>query len=129
MRILQVRSVVLLSGLAFVFPKPGACDKSSHSILPARVAAERGLAFLESDEVVTLLACVALGSSEASDGREKAATWLAKNEPTDTTQAAGFRLLAKLLAGKRARDLRKEIDQFRSRQNRDGGWSQVRELP
>src|SRR5262245_64042886 len=51
----------------------------------------------ESDEVATLLAYAALGPrvpadpkerSEARDAREKAAAWLAKTPPSDTTQAA-----------------------------------------
>ena len=63
--------------------------------------------FFESDEVVTLLAYMALGpqvpadpkeKSAARAGREKAAVWLGKNKPTDTTQAAALRLLVKLRA-------------------------------
>src|SRR5205823_3265184 len=56
----------------------------------------------ESDEVATLLAYLALGpqvpadpkeKSEARGAREKAAAWLAKTKPSDTTQAAALRLL------------------------------------
>src|SRR5207249_1889071 len=62
----------------------------------------------ESDEVATLLAYIALGphvpadskeKSDVRDAREKAAAWLAKQKPTDTTQAAALRLLMKARAG------------------------------
>src|SRR5262249_31216678 len=64
--------------------------------------------FFESDEVVTLLAYMALRQfvpKDATDrsperaGRDKAAAWLAKNQPNDTTQAAAFRLLVNVRAG------------------------------
>src|SRR5262249_48804774 len=62
----------------------------------------------ESDEVATLLAYLALGprvpadpkeKSEAHDARERAAAWLAKTKPSDTTQAAALRLLVKVRDG------------------------------
>src|SRR5262249_45836619 len=73
--------------------------------------------FFESDEVGTLLAYLALetqvpadpkAKSPARDGREKAAAWLDKNKPTDTTQAAALRLLVKVRAGTAPKDLRPE---------------------
>ena len=89
----------------------------------------------ESDEVATLMGCIALGipadakeNTGARDSREKAAAWLAKTEPGDDTQAAGLRLLVKVWAGTPTKALRTEMDQFRSRQNRDGGWGQLRGL-
>jgi hypothetical protein len=92
----------------------------------------------ESDEVVTLMACLDLapiasaGPSEKSDNREsreKAAAWLTKTEPSDTTQAAAFRLLRSVWGKSPAKQIRKEIEQFEKRQNGDGGWSQVNGLP
>jgi hypothetical protein len=92
----------------------------------------------ESDEVATLLASLALGShapagpkdkSAARDGREKAAAWLAKTGPSDTTQAAALRLLVKVRAGESAQALRPGLDELLGRQNRDGGWGQLRGLP
>lgn len=92
----------------------------------------------ESDEVVTLLAYLALRTqvltdtkekSTVRDGRERAASWLAKTKPSDTTQAAVLRLLVKVWSGNSAKALRSEIDEFFSRQNKDGGWSQLRDLP
>jgi hypothetical protein len=94
--------------------------------------------FFESDEVATLLAYLALGpqvpddpkeKSPARDAREKAAAWLDKNKPTDTTQAAALRLLVKVRAGEPAKTLRPEIDRFLGRQNKDGGWGQLADLP
>lgn len=94
--------------------------------------------FFESDEMTTLLGFMALGpqvpadsaeKSEAREAREKAATWLAKNAPNDTTQAAAFRLLLRVRTGDSAKDLQPEIDRFLDRQNKDGGWGQLKDLP
>src|SRR5262249_5894431 len=65
--------------------------------------------------------------SEVRDAREKAAAWLAKTKPSDTTQAAALRLLVKARAGEPARTLQTEIDQFLARQNKDGGWGQLKD--
>ena len=92
----------------------------------------------ESDEVVTLMGCMALGphvqadadnKSAARVSRDKASAWLGRNEPNDTTQAAAFRLLLKLREGKRSRDFKRDITVFMSRQNKDGGWGQIKDLP
>jgi hypothetical protein len=89
----------------------------------------------ESDEVATLLAYLALGpqvpadsreKSSARDAREKAEAWLAKTKPSDTTQAAALRLLVRARAGGPARALQAEIDLVFGRQNKDGGWGQLR---
>ncbi|MCI0461207.1 MAG: terpene cyclase/mutase family protein [Gemmataceae bacterium] len=94
--------------------------------------------YFESDEVATLLGYLALGpqvpadpkeKSQARDAREKAAAWLAKTKPSDTTQAAALRLLVKIRAGGPAKALQPEIDQFLGRQNKDGGWGQLRDAP
>jgi Squalene-hopene cyclase C-terminal domain len=90
----------------------------------------------ESDEVATLLGYLALGSQapaelkEKSDirgARHKAAAWLAKTKPSDTTQAAALRLHVKVEDGEPAETLQSEIDQFLARQNKDGGWGQLRD--
>jgi Squalene-hopene cyclase C-terminal domain len=94
--------------------------------------------FFESDEVATLLACMALGSQVPTDPKEKskvrdalgkAAAWLAKTRPSDTTQAAAVRLLFKVQAGGSAKTLQPEIERFLRRQNPDGGWGQLRDAP
>src|SRR5262249_10601326 len=61
------------------------------------------------------------------ESREKAAAWLAKNSPNDTTQAAALRLLGKVRSGASAKAIEPDIKQFLSRQNKDGGWTQVKE--
>jgi len=87
--------------------------------------------FFESDEIATLLGYMALApqvpadakaKSEIRESREKAAAWLAKNKPNDTTQAAALRLVAKVRAGEPAATLQPLIGQCFARQNKDGGW-------
>src|SRR5262249_32030898 len=92
----------------------------------------------ESDEVATLLAYLALAPhvaaapkepSEARASRERASAWLGKVTPSDSTQAAALRLLVKVRAGESADDLEPEIGRFLRRQNKDGGWGQLPDLP
>ena len=92
----------------------------------------------ESDEVATLLGYLALGpqvpadpneKSDFRDAREKAAAWLEKATPTDTTQAAALRLLVAVRAQEPAEKLQAQTDQFLARQNKDGGFGQLREAP
>jgi squalene-hopene/tetraprenyl-beta-curcumene cyclase len=92
----------------------------------------------ESDEVATLLAFVALGphvpadpneKSDVRTSRERAAAWLEKATPTETTQALALRLFRDVRAGKSPRELQAGIDRLLARQNKDGGWGQDRGLP
>jgi len=92
--------------------------------------------FFESDEVATLLAYLALepniplDSSEKSaarDARAKAAEWLSKSAPNDSTQAMVFRLLRRVREGESAEALQPAIDEMISGQNGDGGWGQLKE--
>jgi hypothetical protein len=92
--------------------------------------------FFESDEVATLLGFMALGphvntdvkaKSPEREARAKAAAWLAKQKPNETTQAAAYRLLVKVRAGEKALDA--DIADFVRRQNKDGGWGQLKEAP
>jgi squalene-hopene/tetraprenyl-beta-curcumene cyclase len=94
--------------------------------------------FFESDEVATLLAYMALGPYVPKDAgqksperaaRARAAAWLATNQRNDTTQAAAFRLLLKVRAGESAKTLAPALERFLRRQNKDGGWSQLKGLP
>jgi squalene cyclase len=92
----------------------------------------------ESDEVVTLLADLALGphvpadpmeKSSARESRESAAAWLRKSKPTGTTQADALRLFRDVRAGKPAKEIEAGINRLVSRQNKDGGWGQDSGLP
>jgi hypothetical protein len=92
--------------------------------------------FFESDEVATLLGLMALyqqrpadpnAKSEISDARDKAAAWLAKTEPTDTTQANAYKLLANVQEHAPAETLQPQIDGLLARQNQDGGWGQLKD--
>jgi hypothetical protein len=91
----------------------------------------------ESDEVATLLASVALGSqvpankkdnSAARESQHKAAEWLSKNKPTETTQTLALWLYHDVRAGKPAKEVETRIDLLLRRQNEDGGWGQDKGL-
>ena len=105
------------------------------SLAPAK---NRPPPVFESDEVVTLMASMALGPqvppdskepSAARDSRERAAAWLAKTQPAQSTQAWALRLFRDLRAGKPAKELQGSIDHLLSAQNKDGGWGQDKDLP
>lgn len=92
----------------------------------------------ESDEVVTLMATIILGSQVPADpgqespvraGRERAATWLEKNEAGVSTQAVAVRLFRDVRAGKPSEELAPGIERLLSLQNEDGGWGQEKGLP
>jgi squalene-hopene/tetraprenyl-beta-curcumene cyclase len=94
--------------------------------------------FFESDEVATRLAYMALRphvpadaktKSAARDSRSKAAEWLNKTKPADTTQAAALRLLMTVRAGAPADTMKADVAKFLQRQNKDGGWGQLPGLP
>jgi hypothetical protein len=92
--------------------------------------------FFESDEVVTILAFLDLGphvpadvkeKSPARDSRERGAAWLAKQKPNDTTQAEALRLLRDVWSGKPSKEVEAGIERLLSRQDKDGGWPQLKE--
>ena len=95
--------------------------------------------FFESDEVATRWAYLALrpqvaanrpvDNSAVRDSLEKAAAWLAKTAPADTAQAAALRLLMKFRSGESAEAIQSDVTQFLNRQNNDGGWGQLQDLP
>jgi Ca2+-binding EF-hand superfamily protein len=92
----------------------------------------------ESDEVVTLMTLMALEShippdakkqSDARDSCTKAEKWLEKEKATETTQSQALRLFRAVRAGKSANSLQPLLDGLFSRQNKDGGWGQDKNLP
>jgi Squalene-hopene cyclase N-terminal domain len=92
--------------------------------------------FFESDEVATRLGFMALGQrvladpdehSPVREARTKAAAWLAKATPSDTTQAVALRLLARVQGAEPAVSLEPAIRELLSRQNTDGGWGQLKD--
>lgn len=92
----------------------------------------------ESREILTLLAVIAMlpqkshdpaESSLVRESRRKANAWLDSITPGDDTQAAALRLLVASKERKSARVIRGAIAGILKRQNADGGWGQLRELP
>jgi Ca2+-binding EF-hand superfamily protein len=92
----------------------------------------------ESDEVVTLMAFMALEShippdakkqSDARDSCTKAEKWLEKEKASETTQAQALRLFRAVRAGKSDKELQLLLEGLLSRQNKDGGWGQDKNLP
>lgn len=97
--------------------------------------ANRPPPFFESDELATLLALMDLSphvpadekeKSEFRDSRTNGAAWLAKAKPAEATQWLAMRLFADLRAGKPEKDLQTQVDALLARQNKDGGWGQVK---
>jgi hypothetical protein len=99
------------------------------SLAPAK---NRPPPVFESDEVVTMLAWIALeadGGTEKSASREKATAWLAKATPTASTQAAAVGLFRDVRLGRPAKEIQTKADRLLARQNKDGGWGQDKDLP
>jgi hypothetical protein len=92
--------------------------------------------FFESDELATLLALTDLSphmpadnkeKSDIRDSREKGLSWLAKEKHSETTQSLAIRLFTDVRGGKSSKELQPQIDDLLARQNKDGGWGQVKE--
>jgi squalene cyclase len=87
--------------------------------------------------VVTLLAYIDLGArlaadpaeaTPARDGRERAAAWLERQKPGESTQARALQLFRDVRAGKPAAELQPGIQRLLGLQREDGGWGQEKEL-
>lgn len=105
------------------------------SLAPAK---NRPPPVFESDEVVTLMAYMALArhlpadpkeKSDIRTARDKAAAWLSKTKPSESsTQASALRLLRDVRAKKSLTELQAGIDHLVALQNKDGGWGQDKGL-
>jgi hypothetical protein len=104
------------------------------SIAPAQ---NRPPPVFESDEVVTLMAYMALGprstagateTTAAESGRAQAAAWLKRHEPGESTQATALQLLREVREGKTPSELAPRIGRLLHLQHDDGGWGQERDL-
>jgi len=104
------------------------------SLAPAK---NRPPPVFESDEVVTLMAYLALGphastvrseTSPARVSRENAAAWLEKNQAGGSTQTTALRLLREVRAERPRKEIEAVIDRLLSLQNKDGGWGQDKDL-
>jgi len=91
----------------------------------------------ESDEIATLLGCLAVGpfvgpakeQAPYQDSLDKAREWLAKTRPADSTQALALRLLRDVKTGATAKQIEAGIAQLVQRQHKDGGWAPEEKLP
>lgn len=92
----------------------------------------------ESRETIALLALLAWEpyvphdakeAAAARLSRDKATAWLNKNKSTDTTQALTLRLLLDARRGTPEKQLQPGIEGLLKRQNADGGWRQIDDLP
>lgn len=101
-------------------------------------AANRPPPVFESDEVVTLMAFIALGphvpadpaeASSTRDARTRASAWLEKHEPGTSTQARALQLFRDVRAGKPPSELDPAIDRLLRLQHENGGWGQEKNLP
>src|SRR5262249_52638814 len=66
--------------------------------------------------------------SPVRDSREKAAAWMGKTTPTETTQARALRLLRDVRAGKPAKEIEAGVDGRPSPHEQDGRVGQDRDL-
>jgi hypothetical protein len=91
----------------------------------------------ESDEVVTLMACLALGpqvptdpgeASPTRDARARAVAWLERLTPGESTQARALQLFRDVRSGKPPTELEPSIERLLRLQREDGGWGQERGL-
>jgi Squalene-hopene cyclase C-terminal domain len=92
----------------------------------------------ESRETIALWAYLAWPEHGRGDQREsaanrlqrdRAAAFLAKVTPSDTTQATALWLLVDVHSGKSGEQLQSGIDRLLRRQNSDGGWGQIPDAP
>jgi len=91
----------------------------------------------QSREVHTLLAVLAMQreghdpkeASAVQEARKKAGVWLASTPPGEDTQALDLRLLVAVRNRKPRKELNVAIADILKRQNADGGWGQLRDLP
>jgi hypothetical protein len=91
----------------------------------------------ESDEVVTLLSYMALGpqvpadqgeESPARDARTRAANWLERQRPGESTQARALQLFRDVRARKSPAEIEAGIERLLRMQREDGGWGQEGDL-
>lgn len=92
----------------------------------------------ESTETLTLWGLLAWEPPMSTDGapaawnraaRDRAVSRLAQTTPTDTTQSLALRLRLGVRDGEPANQIEAHVDRLLKRQNADGGWSQVSEMP
>jgi hypothetical protein len=93
--------------------------------------------FFESVEIVTLLTYLAV-AAQVPDGpsespvrasRDKAAEWLRKTKPGDSTQTLAVRLLVDSQTGALPKSVPPGVAALLQRQHADGGWGQEKDLP
>lgn len=90
--------------------------------------------FGSSDETLSLLATLALlpvaagGDAEAKAARDKAVKWLSETKSDDDPQSVALRLVLWKKLDRPEKEWRALVNRIKERQNKDGGWSQSKEL-
>jgi hypothetical protein len=90
--------------------------------------------FGDSDESMTALATLALlptaarGDESAKSVRDKAIKWLAETKSDDDAQSIAMRLVLWTRLKRPADEWQPLVKRIQERQNKDGGWSQAKEL-
>ena len=90
--------------------------------------------FGSSDETLTMLATLALlqvaaaGDADAKTARDKAVKWLSETKSDDDPQSVALRLILWKKLERPEKEIRDLVVRIKERQNRDGGWSQSKEM-
>ena len=87
--------------------------------------------FGNSDESMTALATLALlagADDDAKASRDKGVKWLTDTKSDDDAQSVAMRLVLWSRLGKPEKEIAALAERVKSRQNKDGGWSQTKEM-
>ncbi len=130
-----------------VDPKPDEVSQKGLKLLLKTVAAEqtengawstwpqtRPPIFGSSDESLTVLATLAVlpaasaGDDSAKAVRDKAVRWLVETKTDDDPQSIALRLVLWNRLDRPAKEAQPLVKRIKERQNKDGGWSQTKDM-
>jgi squalene cyclase len=90
--------------------------------------------FGSSDESLTALATLAIlpmadaGDADAKAVRDRAVKWLSETKSDDDPQSVALRLILWIKLQRPAKEWTPLVHRIKERQNKDGGWSQTKEM-